>query len=116
MRRSIAVLAAFGSASCTSSQRTTVTLVTHNFFTPSKSVLRAFTRQTGITVKVLKQGDAGSALNQVILTKRHPLGDAQHRQHDFGDSFRAQPDGECGGAHPNPARVVRPDKTGSQAA
>lgn len=81
MRRSIAVLtlaglAALGAGSCTSSQRTTVTLVTHDFFTPSKTVLRAFTRQTGIAVKVLKQGDAGSALNQVILTKRHPLGDA----------------------------------------
>jgi thiamine transport system substrate-binding protein len=54
----------------------TVTLVTHDSFLVSKPVLRAFTQQTGITVKVLKSGDAGAALNQAILTKDHPLGDA----------------------------------------
>jgi thiamine transport system substrate-binding protein len=53
-----------------------VTLVTHDSFAVSKRVLRAFTRQTGITVKVLKNGDAGAALNQAILTKDNPLGDA----------------------------------------
>jgi thiamine transport system substrate-binding protein len=42
----------------------------------SKSVLRDFTKQTGITVKLLKNGDAGAALNQAILTKDAPLGDA----------------------------------------
>jgi thiamine transport system substrate-binding protein len=54
----------------------TVTLVTHDSFAVSKSVLKAFTKQTGITVKVLKNGDAGAALNQAILTKDNPLGDA----------------------------------------
>jgi thiamine transport system substrate-binding protein len=54
----------------------TVTLVTHESFAVSKSVLKAFTRQTGIKVKVLKNGDAGAALNQAILTKDNPLGDA----------------------------------------
>ena len=54
----------------------TVTLVTHDSFAVSKPVLRAFTRQTGWKVRVLKNGDAGAALNQVILTKDAPLGDA----------------------------------------
>jgi thiamine transport system substrate-binding protein len=54
----------------------TVTLVTHDSFAVSKSVLKAFTKQTGIKVKVLKNGDAGAALNQAILTKDNPLGDA----------------------------------------
>ena len=54
----------------------TVTLVTHDSFAVSKSVLKAFTQQTGIKVKVLKNGDAGAALNQAILTKDNPLGDA----------------------------------------
>ncbi len=54
----------------------TVTLVAHDSFAVSKPVLRAFTKQTGITVKVLKNGDAGAALNQAILTKDNPLGDA----------------------------------------
>jgi thiamine transport system substrate-binding protein len=54
---------------------TTITLVTHDSFAVSKPVLRAFERQTGITVKVLQAGDAGAALNQVILTKSNPIGD-----------------------------------------
>jgi thiamine transport system substrate-binding protein len=53
----------------------TITLVTHDSFQVSKRVLAAFTEQTGIKVKVLPAGDAGSALNQVILTKGAPLGD-----------------------------------------
>ncbi len=54
----------------------TVTLVTHDSFAVSKPVLRAFTQQTGWKVRILKNGDAGQALNQVILTKDAPLGDA----------------------------------------
>jgi thiamine transport system substrate-binding protein len=54
----------------------TITLVTHDSFAVSKNVLRAFRRETGIEVKILRAGDAGSALNQVILTKDNPLGDA----------------------------------------
>jgi thiamine transport system substrate-binding protein len=55
---------------------TTVTLVTHDSFAVSKPVLRAFTKETGIKVKIQRSGgDAGTALNQVILTKGHPLGD-----------------------------------------
>ncbi len=54
---------------------TTITLVTHDSFAVSKSVLAAFTKQTGITVKILQAGDAGAALNQVILTKSNPIGD-----------------------------------------
>jgi thiamine transport system substrate-binding protein len=53
----------------------TITLVTHDSFAVSKSVLRAFTRASGVHVKVLPAGDAGAALNQAILTKDEPLGD-----------------------------------------
>jgi thiamine transport system substrate-binding protein len=66
---------AAGSAS-PAARNTTITLVTHDSFQVSKKVLAAFTRQTGIKVKLLAAGDAGSALNQVILTKGAPLGDA----------------------------------------
>ncbi|MCJ7672660.1 MAG: thiamine ABC transporter substrate-binding protein, partial [Acidimicrobiia bacterium] len=52
-----------------------LTLVTHDSFALSKSVLRAFERRTGIAVRVLPSGDAGAALNQAILTKDAPLGD-----------------------------------------
>jgi thiamine transport system substrate-binding protein len=54
---------------------TTITLVTHDSFAASKSVLAAFTKQTGVKVKILQAGDAGAALNQVILTKSNPIGD-----------------------------------------
>ncbi|MEU3375409.1 thiamine ABC transporter substrate-binding protein [Streptomyces sp. NPDC006660] len=53
----------------------TVTLVSHDSFAASDPVLKAFTAQSGYTVKVLKSGDAGAALNQEILTKGSPRGD-----------------------------------------
>jgi thiamine transport system substrate-binding protein len=53
----------------------TVTLVTHDSFAVSKPVLRAFTKETGLKVRVLQNGDAGAALNQAILTRDAPLGD-----------------------------------------
>ncbi|WP_329137121.1 thiamine ABC transporter substrate-binding protein [Streptomyces sp. NBC_01476] len=53
----------------------TVTLVSHDSFAASKSVLAEFTKETGYTVKVLRGGDAGAAVNQAILTKDHPRGD-----------------------------------------
>ena len=54
----------------------TVTLVTHDSFAISKSVQRSFETSTGLKLRILKSGDAGAALNQVILTKDRPLGDA----------------------------------------
>jgi thiamine transport system substrate-binding protein len=53
----------------------TLTLLTHDSFDVSTEVLDGFTRDTGITVTVLPLGDAGTALNQAILTKAAPLGD-----------------------------------------
>lgn len=54
----------------------TVTLVTHDSFVISKPVQRAFERATGLELRILRSGDAGAALNQAILTKDRPLGDA----------------------------------------
>ncbi|MEU3351411.1 thiamine ABC transporter substrate-binding protein [Streptomyces sp. NPDC037389] len=53
----------------------TVTLVSHDSFVASDSVLQEFTKQTGYKVKVVKGGDAGQAVNQAILSKSHPQGD-----------------------------------------
>ncbi|MFF9345625.1 thiamine ABC transporter substrate binding subunit [Streptomyces sp. NPDC014734] len=58
-----------------SSGSKTVTLVSHDSFNASDAVLKEFTARTGYTVKVLKSGDAGVALNQEILTKGSPRGD-----------------------------------------
>lgn len=73
-----AVVATFGLAGCSSGGdgRVTVTLVTHDSFSVAKDDLRAFERAHDVDVKILKAGDAGAALNQVILTKGAPLGDA----------------------------------------
>jgi thiamine transport system substrate-binding protein len=52
-----------------------VTLVTHDSFNVSEEVLAAFEDETGVTVRLLPSGDAGSMLNQVILTADDPEGD-----------------------------------------
>ena len=62
-------------ASARDTTTTTITLVTHDSFAVSKKVLDEFTTSTGISVRVLRSGDAGEALNSAILTKDHPLGD-----------------------------------------
>jgi thiamine transport system substrate-binding protein len=59
----------------TAGDKTTITLMTHDSFNASKRVLRQFTKDTGVSVKVLASGDAGAAVNQAILTKSNPLGD-----------------------------------------
>jgi thiamine transport system substrate-binding protein len=61
-----------GSAKSTSR---TVTVVSHDSFAASAPVLAEFTKETGYTVKVLRGGDAGAAVNQAILTKDRPRGD-----------------------------------------
>lgn len=53
----------------------TVTVVTHDSFNITEAVLEDFAAETGITIKVLRSGDAGAALNQAILTKDSPQGD-----------------------------------------
>lgn len=52
-----------------------VTLVTHDSFNMDKKVLAKFQADTGITLKILAQGDAGAMVNKLVLTKDHPLGD-----------------------------------------
>ncbi|MEU9115849.1 thiamine ABC transporter substrate-binding protein [Streptomyces sp. NPDC048483] len=53
----------------------TVTLVSHDSFFASKSVLAAFEKESGYKIKVLPGGDAGKAVNQAILSKGNPQGD-----------------------------------------
>ncbi|MFF7871942.1 thiamine ABC transporter substrate binding subunit [Streptomyces qaidamensis] len=53
----------------------TVTLVSHDSWAASKDVIAAFEKQSGYKVQVLKDGDAGQAVNKAILTKDNPQGD-----------------------------------------
>ena len=52
-----------------------VTLMTHDSFAVSEGLLERFEKQHGATLKILKSGDAGAALNQAILSKKNPLAD-----------------------------------------
>jgi len=53
----------------------TVTLVTHDSFNMDKSVIADFESSSGIQLKILAQGDAGTMVNKLVLTKDKPLGD-----------------------------------------
>lgn len=61
--------------SASSTSPVTLRLLTHDSFAASDDVLAAFTKETGVKVKVVKAGDAGVMVNQAILTEGKPLGD-----------------------------------------
>lgn len=68
-----------GSAAQSSAAQTPskdVTIVTHDSWAMSKNVLAEFTKKTGYKPKFVSQGDAGAVVNQLVLTKNSPLGDA----------------------------------------
>jgi thiamine transport system substrate-binding protein len=63
-------------AACSdSSEPTEIVLLTHDSFALSEGTLEAFTDKTGITVSVTIGGDAGTMVNQAILTKDNPIAD-----------------------------------------
>jgi len=53
----------------------TLVVATHDSWAMSKEVLAKFKAETGITVKVQPQGDAGELTNKLVLTKDSPLAD-----------------------------------------
>ncbi|MFD9393884.1 thiamine ABC transporter substrate binding subunit [Streptomyces sp. NPDC060000] len=64
-----------GKGTAGSGSSKTVTLVSHDSWAVSKGVLAGFEKESGYKVKVLKDGDAGQAVNKAILTKDNPQGD-----------------------------------------
>lgn len=52
-----------------------VVVLTHDSFAMTEEVLAAFEEHTGVTVEILRSGDAGQMVNQAILSKNNPLGD-----------------------------------------
>jgi thiamine transport system substrate-binding protein len=57
---------------------TELTVVTHDSFNVSDDVLKAFEDESGITVNILRSGDAGTMVNEAILSKDNPLGDVMY--------------------------------------
>ncbi|MGQ9502603.1 MAG: thiamine ABC transporter substrate-binding protein, partial [Anaerolineae bacterium] len=53
----------------------TITLMSHDSFNISEAVLREFELAHQVRVQLLPSGDAGTALNQAILSKNNPLAD-----------------------------------------
>jgi thiamine transport system substrate-binding protein len=60
---------------CSSKGPVTLTVMTHDSFAASESVITAFEQANNVKVAFLKSGDAGEALNKAILTKDAPLAD-----------------------------------------
>lgn len=52
-----------------------LTVITHDSFTVSEDVIALFEAETGVRVQFLKAGDAGTMVNQSILSRENPLGD-----------------------------------------
>jgi len=50
-------------------------LMTHDSFSVSQALLDTFQAKHGVTLKIIKGGDAGVALNQAILSKANPMAD-----------------------------------------
>jgi thiamine transport system substrate-binding protein len=53
----------------------TVTLLTHDSFDVSTTVVRSFERERGIDLRIVPAGDAGQLVNRAILTAGNPEGD-----------------------------------------
>jgi thiamine transport system substrate-binding protein len=52
-----------------------VILVTHDSFAVSPNVKKAFEEESGLTLKILKGGDAGEVVTRALLTAGNPEGD-----------------------------------------
>ena len=74
---SLALVVAIGLAGCIAAPKgpVTLTVMTHDSFAASTSVIAAFEKADNVKVVFLKSGDAGAALNKAILTKDAPLAD-----------------------------------------
>jgi thiamine transport system substrate-binding protein len=64
-----------GSPTNTSTAPPTLTVMTHDSFAASKSVISAFETANNVNVQFIASGDAGTALNKAILSKDNPFAD-----------------------------------------
>ena len=69
------MLSVFILSACAPKGPVTLTVMTHDSFAASQSVVTAFENANNVKVVFLKSGDAGAALNKAILTRDAPLAD-----------------------------------------
>jgi thiamine transport system substrate-binding protein len=53
----------------------TITVLAHDSFNVSEEVLAVFEAESGISLEILRAGDAGQVVNQAVLSAGNPLGD-----------------------------------------
>lgn len=56
-------------------EQATLTVMTHDSFAVSESIIKSFEDQNNVKVIFLKSGDAGTALNSAVLSKDSPMAD-----------------------------------------
>ena len=71
----LALLVVTLSAACAPSGPAKLTVLTHDAFAISDAVLAEFETEYNVDVEIVKGGDAGTVVNQAILTKDAPLAD-----------------------------------------
>ena len=72
----VLIAGAMLAAACSSSSKPDeIVLLTHDSFALSEGTLEAFTEATGVIVTITVGGDAGTMVNQAILTKDNPIAD-----------------------------------------
>ena len=59
----------------TASKRQQLTIMTHDSFAASESVIQSFENENNVDLVFLQSGDTGAALNRAILSKENPLAD-----------------------------------------
>jgi thiamine transport system substrate-binding protein len=62
-------------SACSAKGPVTLTIMTHDSFAVSESIVTAFEQANNVKVVFLQSGDAGMALNRAILSKDAPLAD-----------------------------------------
>ena len=68
----IGLLLALG---CGTAQAVELRVLTHASFALPKPLLAQFEKDTGVTLRIIKSGDAGEMLNKLILTRANPVAD-----------------------------------------
>ncbi|HEX4189411.1 MAG TPA: thiamine ABC transporter substrate-binding protein [Marmoricola sp.] len=71
----VAALAGCGSSSQDTANGKVLTIATHDSWAMSKDVMAEFKAETGITVRIAKNGDVGELTNKLVLTKGDPIAD-----------------------------------------
>jgi thiamine transport system substrate-binding protein len=72
------VLVLLGRTAYAQGEPETLIVVTHDSFSVTEDLLAQFEAEHNIKVEILRSGDAGTMVNQAVLTRDNPLGDVMY--------------------------------------